>query len=84
MTACRSCGKPVVFARTASGKSSPFELDPNGLWTVESGAARYLGAPSDRPAQLELGVIAPPEPARYTSHFATCPQAAAWRAAEGT
>jgi excisionase family DNA binding protein len=33
---CRSCSKPLVFARTASGKVGPFEVDADGLWTIEN------------------------------------------------
>lgn len=77
--ACRSCSKPVLFARTTAGKTVPFEADSNGLWAIENGAARYLGAKSAPPAQLELGAVAALEPQRYTSHFATCPHADSWR-----
>lgn len=72
--ACKSCGKRIVFAVMAvSGKKAPFEEDPNGLYILENGAARHAGKVS---TQLELGEVAP---IRYTSHFATCPDAPTWR-----
>lgn len=71
---CKSCGAVIVFARTTSSKAAPFELDPNGLWSLENGASKFIGT---APVQLELGQTEPP--ARYTSHFATCPQRDQWR-----
>lgn len=72
-TACQSCGAPIVFARTTTGKPAPFEADRNGLWTIENGAARYLGTAT---TQLDLGAE---QVERFTSHFASCPQAKGWR-----
>lgn len=65
---CKSCGKPFVWAYTPGGKKAPFEIDNDGEWILENGAARHVGP---RPTQLELG--AAPGPQRYTSHFSTCP-----------
>lgn len=72
--ACRSCGGPIVFARSrATGKTMPFEADQmRGEWVLVNGEAIHEGAPprGDTPGD--------PVP-RYTSHFATCPQAGQWR-----
>lgn len=71
---CRSCKREIVFAHTTSGKKAPFELDETGEYVMENGVAYHKGPPV---AQLELG--APPAPPRYSSHFATCPDAPKWR-----
>lgn len=67
-THCKSCGAEIVWAKTAAGKAAPYEVDPEGYWATEDGKARQvtLGQQSDGTT-------------RYTSHFATCPQAPAWR-----
>lgn len=70
---CRSCGKRIVWARTTSGKTGPFEEDPQGLWILVNGEAKYVGP---GPLQLTLGEA---PPVRYSSHFAQCPQANTWR-----
>lgn len=71
-SSCRSCGKAIVFASTTGGKVGPFELDTRGDWEIHGGVASHAGG------QLELlaTVVLP----RYTSHFASCPQADSWRA----
>lgn len=76
-TKCRSCQKPITFASTTSGKLAPFEADPNGLWTIVNGTAKYLGPPSTSTVQQALVLETPPP--RFTSHFANCKQAAQWR-----
>lgn len=71
--ACRSCKAAVTWATTTGEKSAPFEADPAGAWVIdEAGVARQYTP------QLGLFVVSPP---RFTSHFATCPDAATWRAA---
>lgn len=69
---CRSCGASIVFASTTGGKVGPFQPDQRGEWAIAGGIATHAGG------QLELlaTAVAP----RYTSHFATCPQADQWRA----
>lgn len=82
---CRSCKKDVVFAEHTGGKLAPFQLDPLGAWTIENGVAKYLGTPEAKQPQLGLqleakpAVAAGPEPTRYTSHFASCPNRKAWK-----
>lgn len=62
---CKSCGAAIVWAKTSMGKLAPYERDDaNGKWAVVAGIARLL-----EPTDVE----------RFTSHFATCPQAAQWR-----
>jgi glutamate/tyrosine decarboxylase-like PLP-dependent enzyme len=54
---CQSCGLPIVWFRTKTGKRMPVDAKTT--------------QPTDREDQLDLK--------RHTSHFATCPQADAWR-----
>lgn len=74
-TACRSCGAQIVFARMSSGKRSPFQLDDDGEWIIIDGVASHQGKAPWRDIGEKPGVP------RYTSHFATCPQATSWRGA---
>jgi hypothetical protein len=65
MSACRSCGAEIRWAHTEkSGKLAPFDAEPvaDGAWIIEHGEARHAGM---------LEVDAP----KFTSHFATCPNA---------
>lgn len=52
---CRSCGRQVVWIKTATEKKMPIDAE-----TWEPGDETF-----DR--------------TRHTSHFASCPQAKAWR-----
>lgn len=67
MSACRSCNAEIVWATSAtSGKPMPMDLkpDPKGQFVIVSGKARRATAEDDRLHRE-----------RFTSHFATCPQA---------
>lgn len=74
MTACRSCGAPIRWARTANGKAMPLDPDPspNGNLALDGETVIVCGktAAEQRRANGE---------ALYLSHFATCPQAASHR-----
>jgi hypothetical protein len=75
MNRCRSCGAPILWARTEKGKKEPIDLEPNPKGNIilrerEGSEARAIhGVPDE---------VWPDEP-RHTSHFATCPNAAEWR-----
>lgn len=88
-TGCRSCGKPIVFALTAKGKTMPVDITP-----VEGG--RFLLRQSDpetlavtkvkfRASYIDAHDLAMYQqrhgagPIAYTSHFATCVNAKAHR-----
>ncbi len=71
MARCRSCGADIVWARHHVTKSiMPLEIDPGGTWTID------IGSEVARPATAEDSTLV-----RYTSHFATCPNAAQHRRA---
>lgn len=78
---CRTCGAPIVWIKTLAGKAMPCNAD--GVLVIAdpkakefmvsatgiAGTCRRAG-PEDINERREI---------RYTSHFATCPQAAQHR-----
>lgn len=70
--ACRSCGAPIIWTRTAKGKAMPVDAEPRSDGEIalrdEEGTlvAVYIGAATDGEA-------------RYVSHFATCKDSDSWR-----
>jgi hypothetical protein len=68
MPRCRSCKAEIVWAKTSTGRAMPFDAEPKvgGEWEIdEEGQAHYD----------------PEGESRFTSHFATCPNAAEHRRA---
>lgn len=65
---CRSCGAALVWAVTAAGKRAPFDAQTSleGTHALVDGKAVHRSA-------------AAPGSLFHLSHFATCPQAEAWR-----
>lgn len=63
MSRCRSCGAPVTWAKTESGKSMPIERSDDGNLTYDAATGRVLHDPEGA----------------WVSHFATCGQADEWR-----
>lgn len=60
--ACRSCGAPIIFAVTRSGKRIPIEPNQAGNLELRGGVIAFV-----TPDINAMG--------RYQSHFASCPQA---------
>lgn len=62
---CRSCSAPIVWAKTANGKAMPLDAEPTAMGnvTLDGGVIRLSTA--------DYNALGP----RYTSHFATCPNA---------
>ena len=69
---CKSCGRPIFWAKTTKGKPMPIdrEPDPAGNLIVMDGTALVV-APLAYPTRLH-----------WRPHFATCPQAEWWRHVE--
>lgn len=72
---CRSCGAPVFFIRHDLGDGVEgalmimnYEPDHAGEWQIFNGRIRNVG-----------GLFDAHEGPRYTTHYATCPQADQWR-----
>lgn len=74
MATCSTCGARMVWAVTEAGKPIPLDSrsTPNGNLVVED-----LDAPELR-ARAYLPLLDGDAP-RFTSHFATCPDAALHR-----
>jgi hypothetical protein len=70
MANCRSCGASVIWAETAMGKAMPLDETPTptGNMVLITGKTRAVND-EDRELKRET----------YTSHFATCPDAAQHR-----
>lgn len=68
---CRSCGEPVLWARTEAGKRMPVDRD-----AVLNGNLD-LRVPN---GQLTAYVVKPDPAAKgFVSHFVTCAQRREWR-----
>jgi hypothetical protein len=76
---CRSCGALIFWATTTKLKRMPVDAEPTADGNL------ILGEPKQPfpqyPTVMVLGPGDTPKPGveRYTSHFATCPQAATHR-----
>lgn len=89
---CRSCGASIFWAVTANGKRIPLDATPslvgNMVLRMQAGddGKEVLDEPhlalslAARTKLADHGVPFDPDEPRFTSHFATCPQATAWRA----
>lgn len=73
---CRSCGAPIRWVVTTSGKRMPIDPQPHANGNI------VPLVDSDHPSRSPLALVltAPPvdKPA-WLSHFVTCPNAAAHR-----
>ena len=63
--ACRSCGKPIIWAKSEKGRNMPLDAEPmrHGL--------RFLIDPEGYAHHVPSGV----DDLGHRSHFATCPNA---------
>jgi hypothetical protein len=74
MSVCRSCGAPVVWAKTTARHPIPLNPEPSeagNLAYCDAGVVEYVGGPRS--------LFDSDERPRYVSHFATCPDAPDWR-----
>lgn len=77
---CRSCGAPIIWALTRTYRIMPIDAEP-----VDGGNVVIVGR-GERAPRVDVrpgGTLFDDRPT-YTSHFATCPDAARWRHSEGT
>ena len=77
---CRGCGAPIVWIRTAAGKSMPCDAEP-ALYKAREGAAGKIITGNGTVLSADIGGLAAFEPdgVGYVSHFATCPAAEQFR-----
>lgn len=82
LTRCRSeeCRASIFWARTTRGKRMPVDAMP-----TEDGNVEIVSHGQDGPIVKihKTGQPALFEERRYTSHFATCPDAEGWRRRDG-
>jgi hypothetical protein len=66
---CRSCGAPIIWAKTKNDKTIPLDATPtaDGNLLLVDGVARAPEVTDDVPFL------------QYKSHFATCPDAESFR-----
>lgn len=75
---CRSCTAPVRWVRIKNtSKLMPLDAEPDPLGLVE--VLDELAGPGTPYAVVHGQQTLLDDGNRYTSHFATCPQAAQWR-----
>lgn len=72
MNVCRSCDAPIRWVKTATGRSMPIDPKPtqDGNLVIVDGVAKIYKPGED-------GALFAPE--KFLSHFASCPNAPAWR-----
>lgn len=77
---CRGCGAPIVWIRTAAGKSMPCDAQPV-LYKAREGAAGKIVTGNGTVLSADIGGLAAFEPdgVGHVSHFATCPAAEQFR-----
>ena len=72
---CKSCGAPIFWAATTDKKTKRMPINPvasnTGNLAIDEPAPGVLVA-------VVADLFTPPGP-RFTSHFATCPDAKEWR-----
>ena len=77
MAQCHSCGAEVIWAEQQSGSKGPFDAtpDPKGLWFLMNRLRQDpLAIPQSSDVPFAVSARNTNEH-RYTSHFATCPNA---------
>jgi hypothetical protein len=71
---CRTCHAAIIWAVSESGTRCPIDAEPVGHGNIVLTVRPQL-APLARVLSAGEQVLAP----TYTNHFATCPDAPAWR-----
>jgi hypothetical protein len=77
---CRSCGAPVLWARSEKGRWMIFDREPytgdapQGLFVLREPAGGQTA-----PTAMAAPADAFPEEAHYIVHQATCPDVEQWR-----
>lgn len=79
MPKCRKCGKEIIFIKTSAGKSMPCDAGQVMYWADRKGKARIVTPNGEVVACRLEGDLQTATGVGYTSHFATCPNAAEFR-----
>ena len=76
MSRCRSCQTEIVWAETEHGKRMPVDAEPD----PERGSIVLREREGEAPLAIAgVGPEAFPGEPLHSAHFATCPDAKAWR-----
>ena len=79
MSACRSCGAAIVWLEIRpGGRRMPVDAEPSAKGNVIADLTQAVGVVIPAAALAQVKADTPDEPL-YVSHFATCPDADAWR-----
>lgn len=78
-TSCRSCGAPIMFIRLTTGKENPVDVDSLTQVVPDSNGTPYVTTNGD---VIKARMVTENGVQAYTSHFATCPNAA-WHRRKG-
>lgn len=73
---CERCDAPIFWARWTSRTHTPGRPVPLNVGPVEGGNVKIRRYSDD---DVEAQYCAPSSRAAYVAHFATCPDAKAWR-----
>lgn len=76
MSVCRSCGQPIRWIRTTTGKNMP--VDPEELNADDLTSGTILVTLSGQVHRVG-GERNQPNVKGFISHFSTCPDAKEWR-----
>lgn len=80
MSHCRSCGAPVRWARTLTGKAIPLDTEPDPAGNIALDDTGDPNAPQARVlAGVDLFDARSAGATLWLSHFVTCPEAGKWR-----
>lgn len=69
---CSSCGAPIFWALSSSGKRIPLNAEPYNVMANGHYAVEWPNGPNAAPLAIH-------RPAIHVTHFATCPNASSHR-----
>lgn len=78
-TKCRGCGAPIVFVKTAAGKSMPCNPGRVPFWAKQRGSGKVVTIAGDVISCEFDGPRSTVTGFGYVSHFSTCPNADKFR-----
>ena len=76
---CQGCGRLIAWVKTPAGRNMPCDPDKVLYWAAPQGTHKIVTQSGQVVSAFLMG---PPEKATgygYISHWATCPQAGAFR-----
>jgi hypothetical protein len=82
VSACRSCGATIRWATTVNGKRIPVDDEPvpdGNLVLSDPTPGAYAPTAAQYVAPEQPSLFPEPDPPRFRSHYATCPDADRWR-----